>query len=68
MLVTEQAVCRRAAAAYGAPKSFPRKVIALRLGVAGYLVYDPFEPISAGEYSYSTFFDRQWRRLFGRSL
>lgn len=68
ILVTDQALCRRAAAAYGAPKRFPRKMIVLRLGVAGYLVYDPFEPISAGEYSYSTFFDRRWRRLFGLSL
>lgn len=67
-LVRDEAVCRRAAAAYGAPESFPRKVIVLRLGAAGYLVYDPFEPISAGEFSFSAFFDRRWRRLFGLTL
>lgn len=63
VLVTDEAICLRAALAYDVPESPPRKVIVLRLGNAGYIVHDPFEPMRGGEFTYTEFFDRRFRRL-----
>jgi len=62
-LVTDEAVCLRAALAYDRTGTPPRKVIVLRLGNAGYIVHDPFEPMRGGEFTYTEFFDRRFRRL-----
>jgi len=67
-LVRDEAVCRQAGDAYGGPGSPPRKVIVLELGESGYMVYDPYEPLTGGEFSSRVFFDRRWRPLFGLSL
>lgn len=64
-LVTDEAICRRAGRAYGGPGSPPRKVIVIRLGSVGYLVFDPHEPLRAGEFQTTLIFDRSWRQLIG---
>jgi hypothetical protein len=62
-LVTDESICVRAARAYGQPGDPLRKVIVLRLGRVGFMVHDPFVPNSAGEFGFTEFFDRQFRRL-----
>jgi hypothetical protein len=64
-LVTDEAICRRAGRAYGGPGSPPRKVIVIRLGGVGYLVFDPHEPLRAGEFQTTLIVDRRWRVLIG---
>jgi hypothetical protein len=64
-LVREEKICKTAGVAYGRGKGPGRKVIVIRLGSAGYLVYDPFMPETAGEFATSMIFDLRWRFLFG---
>lgn len=60
-LVRNEAVCGRVGRAYGGAGSPPRRVLVVRLGRAGYMVYDPYEPLDAGEWDVTTIFDRRWR-------
>jgi hypothetical protein len=62
-LVRDEATCDRAGRGYGGGKGPPRRVIVIRLGNAGYVVYDPFEPEIAGEFATTMVFDRRWRIL-----
>ncbi len=60
-LVLEPALCERAARLYGGAGSPPRRVIVIRLGSAGFMVEDPFEPHRAGEFRITMIFDAHWR-------
>ena len=60
-LVTNERTCRRAGWAYDST-SPPRRVIVLRAGTA-YYVSDPAEPLHAGEFEITCFYDRRWRPL-----
>jgi hypothetical protein len=62
-LVRDQAVCDRAGRAYGQGKGPARRVVVIKLGNAGYVVFDPFEPERAGEFETWMVFDRRWRLL-----
>jgi hypothetical protein len=64
-LVRNESTCDRASRAYGGDKNPPRRVIVVRLGKAGYVVIDPFEPLRAGEFETTMVYDRRWRPLFG---
>lgn len=59
-LVADERICERAALAYGGPEGPPRRVIVVRMGRL-YLVYDPFEPLYAGEWDLRMIFDNRWR-------
>lgn len=63
LVVRDEKICDQAGRAYGGPNSPPRRVIVLRLGRM-YFVYDPFEPVTAGEFRILSFFDLQWKNLF----
>lgn len=69
-LVTDEALCERAAAAYGAYVRNPvdslpaprRSVVVVRLGPV-YYVDDPFEPLWFGEWTGRPIFDAEFRHL-----
>jgi len=61
-LVRDERVCDRASRLYGEADDPPRRVIAVQLDRL-YLVYDPFEPVFAGEWNIHEVYDRSWRRL-----
>lgn len=63
VVVTDEAVCERASREYGGKGSPPRRVIVLRLGNAGYLVYDPFEPNRGGEFTETVIYNPRWQVL-----
>jgi hypothetical protein len=62
-LIHNEKTCLRAGKLYGAPDDPPRRVIVVRMGSL-YLVYDPYEPLPAGEWNIYRLFDRRWRPLF----
>jgi hypothetical protein len=62
-LVHDEKTCLRAGTLYGDPDDPPRRVIVVRMGSL-YLVYDPYEPLPAGEWNIYRLFDRRWRPLF----
>ena len=55
-------MCEEAARVYGQPDDPPRRMIVVALDEL-YLVYDPFEPVSAGEWSIHSIYDRSWRHI-----
>ena len=63
LLVRQEKTCRRAARLYGDPNDPPRRVVVVRMGSL-YLVYDPYEPLPAGEWNIWRLFNRRWRPLF----
>jgi hypothetical protein len=63
LLVRREKTCRRAARLYGEPNDPPRRVVVVRMGPL-YLVYDPYEPLAAGEWNIWRLFNRRWRPLF----
>jgi hypothetical protein len=63
LLVRREKTCRRAARLYGEPNDPPRRVVVVRMGSL-YLVYDPYEPLPAGEWNIWRLFNRRWRPLF----
>lgn len=64
ILVRDERVCERAGRAYGGRDSPPRRVVVVAIGDL-FFVYDPFEPIAAGEWNVTMLFDRRWRPLIG---
>jgi hypothetical protein len=62
MLVRDERLCERAGRAYGGRDSPPRRVVVVAIGDR-FLVYDPYEPIAAGEFNVRMLFDRRWRPL-----
>jgi hypothetical protein len=62
-LVHDESTCDRAGRAYGRGTGPPRRVVVVRVGDAGYVVYDPFEPHRGGEFTTTMVFDRRWRLL-----
>jgi hypothetical protein len=62
-VIRNEKTCLRAAQLYGAPGDPPRRVVVVRMGPQ-YLVYDPYEPLPAGEWNIYRLFDRRWRPLF----
>jgi hypothetical protein len=62
-LVQDEKTCLRAGKLYGEPDDPPRRVIVVRMGPL-YLVYDPYEPLPAGEWNIYRLFDHRWRPLF----
>jgi hypothetical protein len=62
-LIQDEKTCRRAAKLYGEPNDPPRRVVVVRMG-KHYLVYDPYEPMPAGEWNIWRVFDRRWRPVF----
>jgi hypothetical protein len=62
-LIQDEKTCRRAAKLYGEPNDPPRRVVVVRMG-RHYLVYDPYEPLPAGEWNIWRVFDRRWRPVF----
>jgi len=58
-LVRDEPVCERAGRAYGQPDDPLRRVIVVRMDRV-YLVYDPFEPVTAGEWDVYCIYDRSW--------
>jgi hypothetical protein len=63
-VVRDESICDRASRAYGRPGDPPRRVIVLRMGPL-YMVYDPHEPLYAGEFSFIDIFDLNWVHVFG---
>lgn len=61
-LVGDELQCERAGRTYAEGDDPPRRVILIRIGQL-YLVYDPFEPLEAGEWNITKIFDRDWRLL-----
>lgn len=61
-LVRDESVCERAGRAYGGATSPPRYVVVVRMGRL-YMVYDPFEPLAAGEFDITAIFDSDWRTV-----
>jgi hypothetical protein len=61
-LIRDEKTCARAARLYGREDDPPRRVIVIRMDNI-YLVYDPFEPLDAGEWNVYKIFDRRWREL-----
>jgi hypothetical protein len=61
-LVRDEKTCLRAARVYGRAADPPRKVVVVRVRRL-YLVYDPYEPVPAGEWNIWRIFDRRWRLL-----
>lgn len=64
VIVRDERLCERAGRAYGGRDSPPRRVIVVAIGDL-FLVYDPYEPIAAGEWNVRMLFDRRWRPLIG---
>jgi hypothetical protein len=62
-LVRDEKKCLKAAQLYGEAGDPPRRVVVVRMGPL-YMVYDPYEPLSAGEWNLYRLFDRRWRPLF----
>ena len=62
VLVRDERVCETASHHYGQPDDPPRRVIVIRMDQL-YLVYDPFEPVVAGEWNINEIYDRSWRLL-----
>lgn len=62
-LIQQEKTCLRAARLYGEPDDPPRRVVVVRMG-RHYLVYDPYEPLPAGEWNIWRIFDRRWRPVF----
>jgi hypothetical protein len=62
-LIQDEKTCRRAAKLYGEPNDPPRRVVVVRMG-KHYLVYDPYEPLPAGEWNIWRVFDRRWKPVF----
>ena len=62
-LIQHEKTCLRAARLYGEPNDPPRRVVVVRMG-RHYLVYDPYEPLRAGEWNIWRIFDRRWRPVF----
>lgn len=60
-LVSNERTCERGGRAYDST-SPPRRVIVVQAGGL-FLVYDPGEPLTAGEWDSHCFFDRHWRPL-----
>jgi len=63
VLIRDERLCDRAGRAYGGRGSPPRRVAAFRVGEL-FLVYDPYEPVPAGEWNAWGVFDRRWRYLY----
>jgi hypothetical protein len=63
VVIRNEKTCLRAATLYGAQNDPPRRVVVVRMGPQ-YLVYDPYEPVPAGEWNIYRLFDRRWRPLF----
>ncbi len=61
-LVRDERVCDRASRLYGEPDDPPRRVIVVQMDGL-YLVYDPFEPVTAGEWNIHEIYDGSWRLL-----
>lgn len=61
-LISDEATCERASMAYGEPGDPPRRVIVVRMGQL-FMVYDPHEPLTAGEWDIRRFFDRRWESI-----
>ena len=61
-VVRDERLCERAGRAYGGPGSPPRRVVVVAVGGL-YVVYDPYEPETAGEWDIWKVFDRRWRVL-----
>jgi hypothetical protein len=61
-LITDEAVCERAARAYSNPDDPPRRVIVVRMGQL-FIVHDPHEPLRAGEWHLWRVFDRRWESI-----
>lgn len=59
-IVSDEGLCDLAARLYGDSSDPPRRVILIRMGEL-YLVYDPFEPLEAGEWSLRKIFDARWQ-------
>jgi hypothetical protein len=62
-LIQDEKTCRRAAKLYGEPNDPPRRVVVVRMG-KHFLVYDPYEPLPAGEWNIWKVFDRRWKPVF----
>ena len=62
-LIRDENTCRRAAKLYGEPNDPPRRVVVVRMG-KHFLVYDPYEPLPAGEWDLWRIFDRRWKPVF----
>jgi hypothetical protein len=61
-LVTDEETCEKAGRLYGAADDPPRRVVVVRMD-ALFMVYDPFEPVPAGEWDIYTIFDAAWKPL-----
>jgi len=61
-LVDDEMVCERAGRLYGRAGDPPRRVVVVRMGTL-FFVYDPFEPLWAGEWDIYTVFSADWNRL-----
>ncbi len=64
VIVRDERLCDRAGRAYGGRDSPPRRVVVVAIGDL-FVVYDPLEPIAAGEWNVTMVFDRRWRPLIG---
>jgi hypothetical protein len=62
LLVGDEMVCERAGRLYGRAGDPPRRVVVVRMDTL-FLVYDPFEPLWAGEWNIYTIFGAAWNRL-----
>jgi hypothetical protein len=58
-IVADSTTCEAAGKHYGAPDDPPRSVIVLESGMF-YFVYDPDEPVRAGEWTVRKVFTRKW--------
>ncbi len=61
-LVQDERLCDHAARAYGAHDDPPRRMIVVRMDPL-YLAYDPFEPVTGGEWESHCIYDRSWRTV-----
>ena len=62
-LVRNEKTCTLAGKLYGDAADPPRRVVVVRMGPL-YMVYDPYEPVAAGEWNIWRLFDRRWRPVF----
>jgi hypothetical protein len=62
-LVRNEKTCTLAGKLYGDAADPPRRVVVVRMGPL-YMVYDPYEPVAAGEWDIWRIFDRRWRPVF----